>query len=226
MLRERPPRPFRQHRHLCAEVRAGLKVRLGLAILVEPLVFRPDARDAAALEKNLHSRKARKNVHARALHALRKPLRKLVQRDHVVAVIPQKRRIEGELPSARACEIEHPVARDGRIERRALGFEIGNEFPESARIEHRPRQAVRPDFGGFLEDVDAIGLKGRGGMPSDELDKTQRATQARRPRAHNQDAGLESFALGFGHGDGSLRAGRCGRRRGIPRPYFPRLAAS
>jgi hypothetical protein len=52
------------------------------------------------------------------------------------------------------AEEEHFVGGDGLVQRRALGFPVGQQFGQRLRVHHRAREDVRAGLGAFFEHHD------------------------------------------------------------------------
>ena len=177
---------------------AGREIVLGLAVLVHALVTGDDAGDAGALIDELGAGKMREDVDARLFHELTEPLHQLIERDDVVAVVPQRRRSDRKLQRAGGGEEIGRIVGDGSIERRGL-LEVRNQLAQSARVHDRAGELVRAEFARLLEHINILGGK-RGRAPGlgvlfDEPRKMQRTGQPARPRADDEYVRFELLAL-------------------------------
>src|SRR6185295_16079003 len=74
------------------DVDAGLEGRLLLAVLPDATVASAHPDDARAVHQDVLPREAREEVDPSRLYQTRQPANELVERDDVVAVVPQRRR--------------------------------------------------------------------------------------------------------------------------------------
>ena len=126
------------------------------------------------------------------------PLHEFVERNDVIAVIPERRWSDGKLERARLSEVISCIARDRSIERGRF-FEIGDEFAKRARVHDRSGELMSADLAGLFEHVNIFGGKRRGffrgGVLLDEVREMQRAGESRWSCADDQYVRFEFFAL-------------------------------
>ena len=134
---------------------AGREVVLGLAVFVAAFVFGNYAGDGLAFVDQLRAGKLREDIYAGLLHETAEPLHQLVQRDNVIAVVPQRRRRDRQFPGAAGRQKIGGIIGDRRVERRRFR-KIRHEFGQSAGIEHGAGELVRADFASLFENVDAF----------------------------------------------------------------------
>ena len=190
LLGEGAARAFGQHGDLGAQLVAGREVVLGLAVFVHAFVFGQNAGDsffsAVRVIDQIPAGKLGEEVDAFFFHQAAEPFGEFVDRDHVVAVILQRRWRDGKLPGVFFGEVVGGVAGDWRIERRSL-FEIGNKLAQAARVHDRAGKLVRADLARLLEHVNIFSRE-RGrflrlGVLLDQIRQVQRTGKPARPRA-------------------------------------------
>ena len=190
ILGQRAARAFGEHGDFRAQLVAGREVVLGLAVLVDALVFGNHAGDAVFFVEQFPAGELREDVDALLFDQAAEPFHELVERNDVVAVILQRRRRDGKLVRAFLGEVVGGIAGDGRIERRGF-LEIGDQFAQRARVHDRAGKLVRADFAGLFEDVDIFGGKlgrfFRSGVLLDQVGEMQRAGKPGRARADDQN---------------------------------------
>jgi hypothetical protein len=215
VLRQRTTRALAQHRHLRADVRARLEVRLSLPVPVDPLVSGAHTDHPVAVEECLHRRHRREHVRARGLHEPAQPLFERAQGDDVVAVILERRGKEGEADLPALREVIEVVTRDVALDRRAPLLVVGHQLPERARIEHASGDAVGADLGGLLEHRDRDLAERRPLAPRrrlvpclDELGELESAREARGAPADEEHVDVQGLALDLVvHGVRFMRSG-------------------
>ena len=187
---QRSARPFRQHRDLRLQVISGLKVRLLLVLLVDAFVVGADAGDLFAFSKQLRAGKSGENGDARLLNFFSQPLYKAVDGDHVVAVVLQRRRRDGQAVLAFFGEEVNVFVRDLGVEGRFVA-PAGKQFVHGAGIKQRAGERVLAQLTRLLQHVNIFLAHGRVRIAAvvavDQLRKTQRAGQPGRPAANNGD---------------------------------------
>ncbi len=128
-----------------------------MVLFVDAFVVGAHAGDSIAvwvtLKEQFRSGEAGENRDPRGFDFGRQPLHKSVDRDDVVAMIPQRGRRDGKLVMARARQEVNSIFVDHRVER-SFVFESGQKFFHGARIEERARKAVLSSFARFFEHVD------------------------------------------------------------------------
>src|SRR5690348_14124407 len=92
VLRERAARAFGKERDLRAQLISRREIVLWLAVFIHALVFGEDSRDPVALVEKFPASKLRKKVHALLFDKTSEPFHQLIERNHVIAVIAQRRR--------------------------------------------------------------------------------------------------------------------------------------
>jgi hypothetical protein len=162
------------------------------AVAAEAAVAGADAGDTVALEQHRLRREPHEQIGAGGLDLPGQPFHELVQRDDVVAVVPERRRghRQPQLPVGRQ-QID-AVGRHLAAERRALGREVRDQLPQRGRIEQRPRQRMGPGLARLLDDGDGQRLATLGRL---ELGQAQRRRQAGRAGADDEDVYVEGLAF-------------------------------
>src|SRR5215469_2636162 len=97
LLRERASAAFREDDDFGLQVVAGLEIRLLLAVLVDAFVIGANAEDAAFFKQQFGSGKPSEHGYAGRFHLAAQPLNEMIDRDHIVAVIAQRRRRDWQL---------------------------------------------------------------------------------------------------------------------------------
>ena len=112
---------------------------------------------------------------------LRQPLHKTIDRDHVVAVVAQRRRRDGQLELARARQVVDRFLHHRSFQRR-LVLEIRQQLEHGAGIEQRAGEAMRTHLARLLQHVDVVLGERRVGMLGvvlvDQLRQAQRTGHA------------------------------------------------
>ena len=193
------PHALAEHGDLGADVRPRLEIGLPVPVTVDSLVAGPHPDHPLPFEEPFDRRHRREHVGTRGFKEPSHPLFEIAEGDDVVPVVSKRGREEREsdLPGSR--EVEEIVARDLALDRRALLLEIGDQLLERPRIEHAARDPMRSDLGGFLEHRDRnlaepLVLR-RALVLLEELGQAQRAREARRAAAHEEDVDLEDVPL-------------------------------
>ena len=89
-------------------------------------------------------------------------------------------------------EIEEAIVGDGRVDRRAFLFPVGDQLVDADGIDDGAGENVRADLGAFLQDADGDVLAGFGG----ELLQADRGGEAGRPGADDDNVVFHGFARG------------------------------
>ena len=120
-------------------------------------------------------------------------------------MIPERRRYEWQRKLVRLGEETNCVVRDGRAQWRAKIREVRQQLFEGDRIENGSRQCVRANLATLLDDGNLNGIE----LPRtwscllvvafDELPQAQRAAEAGRPGAYEENVHFQSFALALRH---------------------------
>src|SRR6185437_7420997 len=160
MFGERTACPFGEHSNLRAKLVTWSEVVLGAIVLVASFILGDDSGDSIAFVDKLRAGKLREDVYARRFDQPAQPLHQLAERDHIIAVIAQWRRRDGQLPRSATCQEINSVIRDDSIKRRRRR-EVRNEFGEAARIENGAGKLVCTEFASLLEDINVLGRKFR-----------------------------------------------------------------
>ena len=140
VLGERAAAAFGENRLFRVQFHAGLVVLGVLAVAAYAQVAGGHALDRAVLVVEHFGRgEAGVDFDAQALGLLSQPAAQIAEADDVVAVIVhlRRRRQPERLAFGKKQEAVFP---GGRIERRAQGFPVGEEFVERARFKHRTRR--------------------------------------------------------------------------------------
>ncbi len=154
------------------------------AVLADAAIAGSYAGDGVAVEENLGGREAREEVDAFGFHEPGEPPGEPVERDHVVAVVHERRRCNGKLDLAGPGQKVDRFVMDFRGERRAALLEVRDEIAEARRIEDGAGQHVRAGFAPFFkhgdrERVAALRLL--------QLRQPQRGREPRGTSADDQD---------------------------------------
>ena len=107
-------------------------------------------------------------------------------------MIVQGRRRDGELQLSGAGQKVDAVLAYRRRQRRAPGFEVGNEIAQAGRVEDCARQHVRAGFARFFEDGDRQRLTAGRLL---KLGQSQRGRQPGRTGTDDQDINFESLSI-------------------------------
>ncbi len=202
LLSEGTARAFGKDSNFGAEFVARREVVFGLAIFVEALVFRDHAGNAGAFVNQFGAAKFLEDVHSTCFHESPEPFRDFAERDDVVALVLERRRSDRETERRLLGEKQRGGIGDRSVQRRGL-FEIRNEFGEGFGVHDGAGKLVRADFTAFFEDVDVfrgeLGLRAGGVVLFDEIGKVERAGEAGRASADDEDIGFQLFAYD-GHG--------------------------
>ena len=158
----RAARALSQDGDLRVKIVAGLKVGFRVPLLIHPLVIGAHAVHAFSVEQQLTAGKAGKDGDPGLLHLGRQPLDELVDGDHVIAVVPQGRRHDGELVLALLGQKVDRLLIDFRVDG-GLCLKAGQQFAHGAGVEQRSGKAVLSRFPGLLQNVNVLFGKGRGG---------------------------------------------------------------
>ena len=194
LLHARAARTLGEDRHLRAHVDARLEVRLRLSELVDAFVAGADADDAAVFDEDARGRELGEEIDAHLADDRTEPAHDLAERDHVVAVILERRRHgrTGETHRPRLLgEIPELITGHRRLDRAAALEPVRHQLGDAARIHHRAGDPVRADLLPLLQDGDGDPLEllasrpAFGGSPIRcERESAPRAcTQRRVPRA-------------------------------------------
>ena len=169
----------------------GSKVRLALAVLADAAIARPHADDAIAVVQHLVAGNPVKTSTPSASTSPPSHLTNAIERDDVVAVIPERRRRDRKRQLPAAGEEVH--ADRGAPRRRAArpGLEVRHELAQRRRIEHRAGQRVRADFARLLEHGDRERLAA---LLLLELGEPQRSRHPGGAAADDQDVDFEGFS--------------------------------
>ena len=163
-----------------------------MTFFVDALVVGAHAGDAIAVEKQFRSGKSSEDRDPGLFHLAAQPLHKSVQRNHVVAVVAQKRRRDRQLELALLGEEINRFLRDLGIERRFL-LKSRKQFAHRPRIKQRARKTVLPNLARLLQHVNIffaeLRIRMRGVVRVDQLRQPQRAGHARRPAADDDHIG-------------------------------------
>ena len=136
LLGQRAARAFGKDHDLRLQIVARLEVRFLLADLVYTFVVGAHAAHASGLEEQLRACKAGEHRNAGFFHFSAQPLYKLIDRDHVVAVIAHGRRRNRELELAGAGQVIDGLLDHGGVERRFL-LEVRQQLAHGARVKQR-----------------------------------------------------------------------------------------
>src|SRR5579864_5332020 len=192
ILGERSARTLGENDDFGMEVVAGLKVRFRMAFLVDALVVGTNSGDAISFEKQFGASKSGEDSDASLFDLAAEPLHKAIERDHVVAMVAEWWRRDGQLELGFLSEKVNRFFGDLGIERSFL-FESGKQFAHRARIEQRSGEAVLADLAGFFENINVLfaelGVGVRGIVRVDELRQAQRTSHAGWAAADNYDVG-------------------------------------
>src|SRR5579864_7670946 len=90
LLRQRAARAFSQNDNFCLQLISRLKIRFRLILLAQALVVGADASDAVAVGYQFRSGEPSEDGDPSFFHLAAQPLHEPVQRNHVVAMIPQR----------------------------------------------------------------------------------------------------------------------------------------
>ncbi len=183
---------IRENRHLGVDVGAELDGALGLAVLADAAVARAHANHPGAVVEHVLAGKAHEQVDAFGLDLPRQPLRELVERDDVVAVILERRRRDRQpqlLPGRQEVDV---VLVHFRRQRRALGLEIRDEVAQRGRVEQGARELMPAGVAGLFDHRDRQRLPA---LLLVQLREAQGRGQAGRPAPDNQDVYFEGLAL-------------------------------
>ena len=135
------------------DIHGRLVSRAGRALPVEAGWRSAHTRDARSLNEKRVDGKPRKDVHAQFLRAFAHPPHHLADRAHEVAVIPHGGRCR-QPERARARQQVNRLTRHRAREGEVAVRELGEEFPEGARVDHGAGQAVLAQLPGLLEHAD------------------------------------------------------------------------
>ena len=182
-----------EDRRLRVDVDARLERALSAAVLVESAIAGAHADHARAVVEHLRCGKPREDVHARGFDLTGEPLHELVERDDVVAVVLERRRRDRKRHLAALGEEIHRVVMHRARERRALGFEIGNQILQRAWVEHRARQHVRARLACLVEHRDRERVAAARLL---QLRQPERGRHAGGAAADDEDVEVECFAIG------------------------------
>ena len=223
LLGEIPAHAVREDRDLGEDVRTWLEVRLLLAVPPDAFVARAHTHDRRAIEQHRLARKAREQVDTRRFDELAHPLGDLVERDDVVAVVPERRRRDRQ-PKRPPRRQEVDVVLTHLAFERRRRREVRHELGQRRRIQERARERVRADLARFFEDGNRQRIAA---FPFLQLGKTKRRREAAGPPADDQHVDFELVARW--HGTTLSRALRQwpGRsRRDHPESHSRRLRKS
>ena len=92
LLGARAPRALGQYGDFGVKIVPGLKVGLGVSLLVDPFVIGTDPGHPISIKKQLAPGETGKNRNPSLFHLGRQPFDKLVDGDDIVAMIAQRRR--------------------------------------------------------------------------------------------------------------------------------------
>ena len=131
-----------EDRDLGLDVGARLEHAARLSVAADAAVAGADADHAVAIEQHRLPGKAPEQVDAFGLDLRRQPLRELVQRDDVVAVVLERRRRDRQPQLLLRGEEVDVVLLHLAGQRRALGLEVRDQLPQRGRD-----RAARPTAG-------------------------------------------------------------------------------
>ena len=154
LFRQRSSRPFGDDRVLALELHAAGEAVGRLSVLADPHVARGDAGyGTLRVVEHLGGGEARVDFDAHLGRLLAQPATEVAEANDVVAVVAHQRRHDeiGDAQGARGAQIVEAVLGDGRLDRRALGFPIGEERGEADRVDDSARQDVRSDLGSLFQ---------------------------------------------------------------------------
>ncbi len=191
-LGEMAAHAIREDRHLGADVGAGLDRAARLPRLADAAIARAHADDAAVFDEHGLAGEAHEQIGAGGLDLARHPLHEVAERDHVVAVIGERRRRDRQAELPGATEQVDAVVGDLAGQWRALGGEVGHQLGERGRIEQRAGERMRARLTGLVDHCDRQGLAA---LLLLELRKAQRGREAGRAGAHDQDVDVEGLAF-------------------------------
>ena len=208
LLGEMSAHPVREDRQPGPDVRSGLEGPPRLAILPHATVARPDTNHALAVEQHRLAGEAPEEIHTFGFHLFRQPLREVVERNDVVAVVPKRRRCDGQPQLPSGGEVVDVVLAHLAGQGGSPGLEVRYQLRERGRIEQGARQLVRAGFSRLLDHRDR---KRIAALRFLELRQPQSRRQPRRAAADDQDVYFESL---------SFASQAPGLRRLAPRAYF------
>ena len=153
LLGQRAARAFRQHRDLGLNVIAGLEVGFLLVVLVHAFIVGANADDVVAVGEKLRACKSGKDGDSGLLDFFSQPLHKAVDGDHIVAMVLQWRRRQGQAVLAFFCKEVNVFVRDFSIERRFVA-PAGKKLVHGAGIKQRAGKRMLAEFTGLFQHVD------------------------------------------------------------------------
>ena len=148
-LGEAAPGALGQNRHLRADVNAGLEVALPVPVLVDALVAGADPHHPVPLVEEGRPGEAAHAVDPPLLRLGRQPLHQMTQADHVVAVIPQGGRGDGQAELRVLEQVLDTVLDHFRGEGRTEALEVREQFTQGRRVEDRAGYRVGPNSAAF-----------------------------------------------------------------------------
>ncbi|EAP75820.1 hypothetical protein ISM_13180 [Roseovarius nubinhibens ISM] len=193
-LGERAAHAFRQEDIFAMQLHPRLGAVPDRAIGLEAKHPGDDAFDFAIVAiDQLGTGHAREDLNAERLGLFGHPAADIAHRHDVIAVVVHQRRHReiGDADLARFAQHVEIVFLHRHVERRALGFPVGDELVETTGIKHRAREDMRPHFRPFFEhDNIEIGI---------ELLETDRSGEPGRARTNDHDIIFHGFAFYPGH---------------------------
>jgi hypothetical protein len=146
----------------------------------------------ALVDEHLGCREPGIDLDAERLGLGGEPLAQVAQARDVVAMVvhqPRQRPVRNPVRLVRGQDQE-PVLDDRRVQRGALGFPVGNELGQAARIDDGARQDVSADLRAFLDEADGDVAAARRG----ELLDADGGGEARGTAADDHDVVFHRFA--------------------------------
>ena len=212
-----PLRALGEHRHLRDEIGARLEVAHRLTVARAALVAGAHADDAPVREEQLLGSRLRQDHRAAFFRTLAEPAAELRQGEDPVALVAhRRRRRDPERVSLR--EDVHGLAVHRAVRRQVLDpVAVLEEAAERARIDHRTGEQVRARLLPLLDDGDrhiAEPLRDLGVL-LEQLTQPDRAAEARRAGADDEDADLDALVDRIGRLGYELARGE--RRRIVRR---------
>ena len=206
LFRQRPAHALADEDILAVQFHAGLVMRAGGAVGLQPHLARDHATHAIGAifvpgPDDLAGRHAGEDLDAQLLGLLGQPAAHAAHRDDEVAVVvhqPRHRPVGHPHLAPLAQHIEVVVG-DGGPDRGALLAPVGDQPVQPHRVQHRPRQDMGADLGPLLQDHHR--------QVRIDLLEPDRCGQARRPRPNDHDVILHRLAggmIGVGHGCSSF----------------------
>src|SRR5207245_5888986 len=180
---------------------ARLEIRLRPVLSVDALVVGTNTTHALAVVQQFGACESSENGDPCFLNLAAQPFHKAVERDHVIAMIAQRRRRDGKLEFSFLREEINRFLADGRVER-SVHLKSWDQLAHGAGIEQGAGKAVLADFTGLLQHVNIFFAEWRIRMLSivlvDELRTSYRTSHAGRPAADNNDVGIHAGMLDIG----------------------------